>query len=127
MKVIIAGSRSIRLPQEDLERIVKRSGFHITELVCGLARGIDSCGYLYASKRNIPIKTFKPNWKLHGKDAGFMRNSDMAAYADALIYVWDGVSRGTEHMIKEAQAHGLKVHGSVAKAKNVLGRGLQHA
>ncbi len=34
----------------------------------------------------------------------------MACYADALVAVWDGRSRGTGDMIRRAKAHGLKVH-----------------
>jgi hypothetical protein len=34
----------------------------------------------------------------------------MAMYADALIALWDGSSRGTRHMIKVANMQGLKVH-----------------
>ena len=38
------------------------------------------------------------------------RNREMAQYADALIAIWDGDSRGTGSMIKLAQQHGLKVY-----------------
>jgi glycerophosphoryl diester phosphodiesterase len=34
----------------------------------------------------------------------------MGDYADALVAVWDGSSRGTAHMIKYAKEKGLKVH-----------------
>lgn len=33
----------------------------------------------------------------------------MADYADALIAIWDGESRGTANMIEEAEKRGLKV------------------
>ena len=33
----------------------------------------------------------------------------MATKADALIAVWDGVSRGTKHMIDIAKKNGLSV------------------
>jgi hypothetical protein len=33
----------------------------------------------------------------------------MARYADALIAVWDGKSKGTFHMMVEAKRRGLKV------------------
>jgi len=44
-----------------------------------------------------------------GKAAGFIRNAEMAEYADALIAFWDGRSKGTKHMIDLAKKHGLKV------------------
>jgi len=34
----------------------------------------------------------------------------MADYADALVAVWDGESRGTVHMICRAKENGLKVY-----------------
>jgi hypothetical protein len=33
----------------------------------------------------------------------------MADYADALIAIWDGKSKGTKHMIDIAKKKGLKV------------------
>jgi hypothetical protein len=33
----------------------------------------------------------------------------MVEYADALIALWDGQSRGTRNMIEEAQRRGLQV------------------
>ena len=34
----------------------------------------------------------------------------MARNADALLALWDGESRGTEHMIYVAACNGLKIH-----------------
>jgi hypothetical protein len=34
----------------------------------------------------------------------------MAEYADALIAIWDGESRGTKNMIEEATKRGLRVY-----------------
>lgn len=100
MKVIIAGSRTIS-SGTSIERAVKLSGFEekITEIVSGTARGADRLGEQWAAARGVPIKKFPANWARDGKVAGFLRNMDMAEYADALIAVWDGVSRGTQHMI----------------------------
>jgi hypothetical protein len=33
----------------------------------------------------------------------------MADYADALIAIWDGKSRGTKHMVETARYRGMKV------------------
>jgi type IV secretory pathway TraG/TraD family ATPase VirD4 len=33
----------------------------------------------------------------------------MAKYANALIAIWDGISKGTKHMIDIAKARNLKV------------------
>jgi hypothetical protein len=107
MKVIIAGSRDI----SDYELVVKAvedSGFAITEVVSGTARGVDRFGERWARESNVAVKRFPANWDKYGKRAGFLRNVDMADYADALIAVWNG-STGTANMISLAKKRGLKV------------------
>lgn len=99
MKVVIAGSRSIQ-KQEDVDYAMSFCPFEITEVVSGGATGVDTLGENWAKANNIPVKVFPAQWDLHGKAAGFIRNEQMAKYADALIAIWDGKSRGTEHMIR---------------------------
>ena len=43
------------------------------------------------------------DWGLHGRRAGYIRNEDMAEYADACIVFWDGKSPGSRHMIEIAK------------------------
>jgi len=115
MKVIIAGSRIIT-DYATVERAIKVSGFPITELVSGGARGVDRLGERWAREHHVPIKQFLPDWDRHGSrgpfHAGIMRNRAMAAYVGkggGLIAVWDGTSPGTKHMVMEARALQLKV------------------
>jgi len=109
MKTIIAGSRGIT-NLFVVEKAVELSGFDITEVVSGTARGVDQLGEEWAAMRLVPIKRFPANWNLYGKSAGHRRNKQMAEYAEALIAVWDGVSPGTKNMIDTAKELGLKVH-----------------
>lgn len=108
MKVIIAGSRTISDPL-DIRLAVRASGFVITEVVSGSARGADRLGEYWAEENHVPVKSFLADWAKHGKAAGAIRNLAMAEYADALIAVWDGASKGTAHMIKSARAKGLRI------------------
>lgn len=108
MKVIIAGSRTIIEPLK-LQGAIQKSEFDITEVVSGAARGADALGELYAIEHKIPLKRFPANWAKHGKSAGYQRNALMADYADGLIALWDGKSRGTKHMIDLAKKSGLEV------------------
>ena len=104
MRVIIAGSRTIT-DYTTLELAIINSGFTITEVVSGTARGVDQLGEFWAKCNNIPVKQFPADWKgKYGKSAGMMRNNQMAEYADALIALWDGKSRGTEQMIRKARS-----------------------
>jgi hypothetical protein len=109
MKTIVAGSRDIT-EFHIVKKAIKDSGFEITELVSGGARGVDGLGEKYARESHIPIKQFIPDWDKFGKSAGHKRNSQMADYADALIAIWDGVSKGTAGMIADATRKGLKVY-----------------
>ena len=109
MKVIIAGDRNftdLALMKEE----IKKSGFEITELVCGMARGADMLAYEWAAKRGIPIKSFHAIWSWHGKAAGPMRNQEMAKYGEALIAFLAKGSKGTRNMIYEAKKKGLPMH-----------------
>jgi hypothetical protein len=108
MRVIIAGSRTIT-HKEVVEEAVRRSGFQITEVVSGCAIGVDSLGEEVARDLAMPVKQFPADWRRLGKKAGFLRNQQMADYADALIAVWDGKSRGTQDMVRRARKAGLQV------------------
>lgn len=109
MKTIIAGSRNIN-DLRLLEKAIEASGISISEVVCGGARGVDDLGRKWAGNGNsIPVIMFPAQWGLYGKRAGYLRNTQMAHYAEALIALWDGKSKGTKHMIKEAKHLKLQV------------------
>lgn len=110
MKTIIAGSRNNVTYDEVLQAMMECPWtFEITEVVSGKARGVDTMGEQWAKENNIPIKEFPADWKKFGKKAGYIRNTEMADYADALICVWDGASKGSSHMINIAKEKGLRV------------------
>jgi hypothetical protein len=100
MKVIIAGSRKITDPAIVL-KVIEDSGYNITEVVSGKAKGVDTIGEAYANINDIPVKSFPAEWeKYNKKTAGPIRNREMALYADAAIIIWDGISTGTHNMIQ---------------------------
>lgn len=108
MKVIIAGPRYKdpinKIPFDNYPLVVEaveKSGFEITEEVCGMAIGVDCLGEQWAIANSVPVKEMPANWNKHGRAAGPIRNREMAEYADAAIIVWDGKSRGTRNMINE--------------------------
>jgi YspA, cpYpsA-related SLOG family len=109
MKVIIAGSRSIN-NFDAIEQATSNCQFEITEVVSGGARGIDLLGEYWARKNQIPIKRFDADWNNLGRSAGYTRNVLMSDYADALIAIWDGQSRGTKHMIQRMKIKGKLVY-----------------
>lgn len=109
MKVIIAGGRDIR-DYDAVKSAVEESEFTVLQVVSGAAKGVDYMGELWSEWRDVPCKRFPADWNTHGKAAGPIRNKQMAEYADALILVWDGKSRGSASMKREAIAAGLKIH-----------------
>jgi hypothetical protein len=115
MKVIIAGSRTIT-DVEIVHQAVVDSGFVVEEVVCGMAIGVDTCGSVVAYRMGIPVKEFPADWERLGKRAGHIRNSQMADYGDALILVWDGQSRGSANMLRQAREKGLKIYEKIVEA-----------
>jgi hypothetical protein len=119
MKVIIAGSRSINKISHIREAIDK-SGYDITEVVSGCAAGADSLGEYFADLEKINLSKFPASWDQHGKAAGVIRNRKMADYADAAIVVWDGVSKGSKHMISEMHKRNKPCHVSLVIEDNFM-------
>jgi hypothetical protein len=109
LKTIIAGSRNI-INYQVLLNALKEYKFPITEVVSGTASGVDKLGEFYSKVNNIPLKQFPADWNKYGKKAGYLRNVQMAEYAEALIAIWDGISKGTKMMIDIASQKGLKVY-----------------
>ncbi len=105
MKVIVAGSRTV-CDYTLVARAIETSGFVITEVVSGGAGGPDTLGEHWAAEHSITVARFIPDWGRLGKRAGPLRNHEMAVYADALIAIWDGQSRGTKNMIDTMRALG---------------------
>lgn len=114
MKTIIAGSRGIKNQQALLDAIAE-SGFIITEVISGCAQGVDSLAIEWAEDNNIKLTEIPAQWDVYGKRAGYLRNEEMAVHASSgpesgqLIAIWDGKSKGTQHMIVVAKAAGMKV------------------
>ena len=109
MKVIVAGSRDI----DDYDRVaeaIAASGYDVTELVSGTARGVDELGERWAHEHGVPVTRMPADWDRYGKAAGPKRNAQMAAYGDALVAVWDGQSAGTRSMLREAYSRNLEMY-----------------
>ena len=105
LNVIIAGSRNMT-QAELIPLAVERSGFQVNSVICGMARGADTLGRLWAEQQEIPVQHFPADWNRYGRAAGPIRNRQMAEVADALIvFIWDN-SKGSENMLKQMQRAG---------------------
>ncbi len=103
MKCIIAGSRDIT------DYTLVRQAFsecewanRITEIVSGQAKGVDTLGEKLAKELCLDIIKFPADWGRFGTNAGFLRNGDMANYADiAIVIMKSGGSNGSRNMIRQ--------------------------
>lgn len=108
MRIIIAGSRDI--PESVALAIIRRA---LNPAMCGTvlsgyALGVDRAGEKWAYLNCKRVARYPADWSL-GVSAGMARNSIMVANADALLALWDGVSKGTAHVVREATDAGLWV------------------
>lgn len=114
-RIIVAGSRNFQDYELLKETLVKYIGSdkNIT-IVSGCAKGADSLGEQFSMEYKLHCMKFPAAWNLYGKSAGYKRNVQMAKYANleygVLFAFWDGVSKGTEHMINIAKEYGLEIH-----------------
>lgn len=104
MKVAIIGSRTITI--ENLENYIPEG---TTEIVSGGAKGVDTCAKLFAEKNNIAYTEFLPDYKKYGRAAPIIRNRLIVDYADVIIALWDGTSKGTKSVIDYCNKAGKKV------------------
>jgi hypothetical protein len=112
IKVIIAGTRNFdnyELLKQKMDKILAGRVRNNEEIiiVSGTARGADKLGERYARERGYKIKRFPADWDKNGKRAGYIRNEQMAKYADACVCFWDEQSKGTKHMIDLAKQYKL--------------------
>jgi len=124
MKVIIAGSRGLMIYTDFIEKVLCQ--FHIqdsvSEVVSGGCKGVDRAGELWAksypqSPKSVVVKVLKADWEAHGKSAGPIRNRQMAEYADALLLIWDGESRGSASMKREMERLKKPIYEIIIKEK----------
>lgn len=123
MKVVICGPRDFN-DYDIMCEAIKKSGYDITEVVSGAAKGADSLGEKWALQNSIPIKQFPAEWndliqegarvktnawdKKYNANAGFFRNGLMAKYGDVLIAIDTG-SGGTGDIIKKMKTEGKPI------------------
>lgn len=108
MKVIIAGSRKFT-KRGEIMKWIDLSKFNITEVVSGASCGVDWIGEQWGLFEGKKIKRFPANWDKFNKAAGPIRNKQMARYADALILIWDGKSKGSSNMKANAKKYKLPI------------------
>ena len=98
MRVAVIGSRTLHL--ENLRDYLPDE---TTEIVSGGAKGIDADAKKYALDNEIVLTEFLPDYQRYGRGAPLKRNIQIVEYADMVLAVWDGKSRGTKFVIEHCQ------------------------
>ena len=104
MKIAIIGSRNLRI-----DSISEYIPSECDEIVTGGARGVDTYAAEYAERYGIRLTVFYPNYKRYGRGAPIVRNREIIEYADLVVAIWDGKSRGTKNVIDECRKNSTEV------------------
>ena len=80
----------------------------ITEIIEGGAPGADIRARWWAERHQVPVHEVRADWDRHGRSAGPIRNVAMAELKPDVVLACPG-GGGTAHMVKTAQARGLRV------------------
>jgi len=110
MILIVSGSRD----HGDIENVrycldEKAGELPISRVISGDSGNVDLAAEQWAKDRGLRFTAYPADWESHGKAAGPIRNAHMAEAGDMLMAFWDGKSRGTRSMIREARDRGLPV------------------
>lgn len=104
MKVAVIGSRELQV--NHLEDYLPD---HVTEIVSGGARGIDTCAKSYALRHGLKLTEFLPEYAKYGRGAPLRRNITIIKHADLVLAFWDGKSRGTKFVIDNCKQRNIPV------------------
>lgn len=104
MKLLIVGSRSIT--DFDLSPYVPDE---VDTVISDGADGVDTLAEQYADKRRLSKIILRPSYARYGKGAPLKRNEEMVRLCDAVLVIWDGVSRGTRYTAEFAKKEGKPV------------------
>jgi hypothetical protein len=120
-RVVIAGSRSLKdyVPVAAALDALLRPEKGMLEVVHGGGGGVDTWAGRWARERGLPVTVMPAPWHVlqgphvmrrtnrvghvFNASAGLDRNLNMVMYANRVIALWDGNSRGTRHLITLAK------------------------
>jgi hypothetical protein len=113
MRVGVVGSRDLVVTPNDIINAID-GPFRLPDeedtIVTGCCpTGADAAARALGEMSSLEVKVHKAQWSLHGRAAGPIRNTEIAADIDALVAFWDGKSRGTLDTISKVVRRGLPV------------------
>ena len=119
MKLLICGSRPITAYNLLLEAL-KESGYKPTSLISGGSPGVDKLAERYAEETGLPITVVRPDYaKYKGKHASIIRNCEMVLACDAVLALWNGISRGTRFTFEYGKKKNKPVYIKVVRSHDL--------
>ena len=112
MRVAVIGSRNLQI-----HGLAAYLPPQTTELISGGAVGVDTCVKQYAADAGLKLTEILPDYRRYGKSAPLKRNDRIIESADLVIAFWDGMSRGTEYVIRECRKRGVAVEVHLIQTK----------
>ncbi|MDR1157892.1 MAG: DUF2493 domain-containing protein [Oscillospiraceae bacterium] len=97
MKVAVVGSRG--LGDACYTVLCQHIPTGCSEIISGGAVGIDTLAERYAAEAGLRLTVIRPDYHLFDRAAPLVRNGRIVREADYVLILWDGVSRGTRHVI----------------------------
>lgn len=95
MKLLVVGSRSVK--NFDLSPFISNN---VEVIISGGANGVDFLAEKYADIHRISKYIIRPRYDIYGRGAPIKRNEEMVDISDAVLVIWDGQSKGTQHTIE---------------------------
>lgn len=126
MIVAIVGDREVT-DYNIIQKAVDQSGFEVTMVISGGAKGVDSLAVQWAKDNGIPYEEYKADWnditvkdaivavnkwgKKYNKLAGFQRNQKIVDRAEGVIAIQpNGPTSGTQDTVKKTKRAKKPLH-----------------
>lgn len=93
-----------------VEQAIQASGFTIDIIATTNRKGFNHYVCAYADRNQIPLITYKVDWKVNQKRAAYMTHSKMALHCPKLIAIWDGRSGTVQDLIIKMLSRGKNVY-----------------
>lgn len=106
VRLAVVGSRTCtdeKVIHQHIANWCAQHNYAELEIVSGGAKGVDSAAASFAAKNDVALCELLPDWKRHGRGAGFKRNIDIVDRATHVLAIWDGQSKGTQHSMSLAK------------------------
>lgn len=107
----IIGSRNYENKIEFEQHVrawIKKNG-HPAIIVSGGAEGADALAASFATTNKIPLDEIHADWTTYGKNAGPVRNTQIATLCTHILAFPSHFGKGTQDAIKKAKARGKNV------------------